>query len=229
MIYIVGDTHGEIDHWKLNTSVVKKNCNEYPQYVIVLGDFGFIWENDPKNEREIYWLNWLEKKPWTTLFIDGNHENHHRLNNYHTVNMFGSEVGQISDKIFHLKRGNIYYIEDKTFFCMGGAESTDKHLRKAYIDWWPEEISFYRDYYNAINNLQKVNYKVDYVLTHTAPKSIIEQYYNSSGRYKDPTSEMLEDIKNKVEYKKWFHGHMHEDKYYDHTNIYGVYDKYYII
>ena len=38
-------------------------------YVIVLGDFG-IWDN---SKRENYNLDWLEDRPFTTLFISGNH------------------------------------------------------------------------------------------------------------------------------------------------------------
>ena len=44
-------------------------------YVIIAGDFG-IW-NDTKQER--YNLDWLEDKPFTTLFVDGNHSNFDRL------------------------------------------------------------------------------------------------------------------------------------------------------
>ena len=46
MIYITGDTHGDISFFrnpKLNKLTEK-------DYLIVCGDFGFIW--DPKNENE---------------------------------------------------------------------------------------------------------------------------------------------------------------------------------
>jgi hypothetical protein len=229
MIYISGDTHGEIDHKNISSEKVKKACGEFPEYVIILGDFGFIWKNDPFNETEMWWLNWVNSKPWTTLFIDGNHENHFRLNNYPTVNMFGSTVGQITDNIFHLKRGNVYNIDGKTIFCMGGAESTDKENRKAYIDWWPEEVPSYKDYYNAEYNLQDVGFSVDYVLTHTAPQSILQEFYKGSDRYKDSTALMLEELRRRISYVKWFHGHMHEDIEYKGNSMIGVYHKGHII
>lgn len=230
MIYILGDTHGEIDHHKLNTNKIFKNCNNhYPDYVIILGDFGFIWYNDSNNKTEQYWLNWIETKPWITLFIDGNHENFSRLNNFPNVYRWGNTVGQISDKIYHLKRGNIYTIENKNFFCLGGAESTDKLYRQAYINWWPEEVPSYKEYYNALENLEKYNFSIDYVLTHTAPKHILQKYYDD--RYNDPTALMLEEIYKKITYKKWYHGHMHEDIIYNEKDIdiIGVYEKNYII
>jgi len=73
MIYITGDTHIPIDIQKLNT----KNFPEQYQmskddYLIICGDFGGIWN---KSAEELYWLKWLNNKSFTTLFIDGNHEN----------------------------------------------------------------------------------------------------------------------------------------------------------
>lgn len=41
-------------------------------YVIVTGDHGGVWDG---SDRDRYWLGWLKKKPFTTLFVDGNHEN----------------------------------------------------------------------------------------------------------------------------------------------------------
>lgn len=42
-------------------------------YVIICGDFGGVWDG---SKREKYWLDWLEDKPFTTLFVSGNHENY---------------------------------------------------------------------------------------------------------------------------------------------------------
>lgn len=41
-------------------------------YLRITGDFGFVWDGSKTDE---YWLNWLNKKPYTVLFVDGNHEN----------------------------------------------------------------------------------------------------------------------------------------------------------
>ena len=80
MIFITGDTHIPLDISKLNS-------DKFPQqkeltkndYVIICGDFGGIWYG---NEKDNYWLNWLEKKNFTTLFVDGNHENFAALSQY---------------------------------------------------------------------------------------------------------------------------------------------------
>ena len=138
MIYITGDTHQNIDISKLNT----KNFPEQKEltksdYVIICGDFGMVWNN---SKEEMYWRKWLEKKNFTTLFIDGNHENYELLNEFPVIEKFGGKVQEIGKDIFHLMRGEIYTIDGKTFFCMGGAESTDKVYRIEHISWWKEEI-----------------------------------------------------------------------------------------
>jgi len=216
MILFVGDTHCPIDIRKLDNSHVKSTCGGvFPHYVIICGDFGAIWSNNVQDEQEQYWLNWLDSKPFKILFCAGNHENFSRLNNFPKVNMFDSEVRQISDNVFQLLNGHIYSIDSHKIFVMGGATSTDKHLRTPYIDWWPEEVPTYADYNLAIENLQKNNYIVNYVVTHTAPASVLKEKFTYSDRYEDPTSDMLEDLTNRIVCDKWFFGHMHEDMVFD--------------
>lgn len=73
MIFITGDLHGDHDIHKFSTSVFKLQKElTRSDYMIICGDFGLIWAN---TSAERYWLKWLDSKPWTTLWIDGNHEN----------------------------------------------------------------------------------------------------------------------------------------------------------
>ena len=76
MIYVTGDIHAWIDIRKLKRWPAKSNDT-----LIICGDFGLFWDALPSRE-EKYWLEWLHKKPWTTLFVDGNHENFNRLETY---------------------------------------------------------------------------------------------------------------------------------------------------
>ena len=78
-IYVTGDVHGRAEHgssrfafrsWPLGRTLTRDDA------VIVAGDFGFVWDG---SNAEKYWLDWFESKPWTTCFVDGNHENHHAL------------------------------------------------------------------------------------------------------------------------------------------------------
>lgn len=45
-------------------------------YVIICGDFGGVWD---EGKMETVLLDWLDSKSFTTLFVDGNHENFDRL------------------------------------------------------------------------------------------------------------------------------------------------------
>jgi len=211
MIYITGDTHGELDMKKLSTknwligAKLKKT-----DYLIITGDFGLLWSNN-EDANERYWKTWLDMKSWTTLFVDGNHENHPRLNQLETVNMFGNDVGKITDNIFHLRRGKIYTIENQTFFTFGGASSHDKLYRTEGLSWWPEEVASYEQMEHGLTNLENINNEVDYIITHTAPITLI-QMIGLDPWYNDAITKYLEHLMSIVKYKKWYCGHFHIDK-----------------
>ena len=76
MIYVTGDTHGNFQRFGSRSFPDQKRMSK-EDCVIICGDFGGVWDN---SEKEKYWLDWLEEKPFTTLFADGNHENFDMLN-----------------------------------------------------------------------------------------------------------------------------------------------------
>lgn len=218
MIYITGDLHGETECRRLNTD----NCKaKEGDYVIICGDFGLIFNNNT-SETELYWLKWLVSKPWTTLFIDGNHDNLPKINQYGMKEFNGCDVHIIRHNILHIPRGSIFTLENKKFFCFGGAESTDKQHRTIGINYWQEEIPNIKEYNFAINNLKQHNNTVDYIISHTGPKRLIA-YYESlplsdpwhKYRYNDPTGVMLENIYEMVYFKEWYCGHFHTELTYE--------------
>ena len=212
-IFITGDTHGELQlgrlsskGWPLGRTLTKND------FVIICGDFGLIWDNVP-GKTEQYWTKWLNEKPWTTFAIDGNHENHPRLQALPIEEKFGSKVGKISDSIYYLRRGEIYTINDKTFFCFGGAMSHDKHFRKLNVSWWEEEVASFQEQEYAIENLKKHNNKVDYIITHTVPSDLLSVLGLSAFVHGvDATGSFLNFIVKEIQYEHWFCGHLHMDK-----------------
>ena len=100
-------------------------------------------------------------------------------------------------------------IENKTFLCVGGAVSIDKMYRTPYVSWWPEEEITYHDVDNALNNLAKVNNKVDYVITHCVDSHTVMQIFKYR---RDICTDQLTFIDQVVEYTHWFFGHYHEDR-----------------
>ena len=212
-IYITGDIHGENSLFRFSSKKFPKgNDLTRDDYVIIAGDFGLLWNNTP-NKQELYNIKWLDNKPWTTLFIDGNHENFYRLGQLLVIDKFGGKVGVVSQNIFHLKRGEVYSIGGKTFFCFGGAYSWDRDGRKLGLSYWDEEIPNVAEMEYGLKNLEKVQYKVDYVVTHTVPKILIAKlgFSQDPSNMVDPTKKYLDHIANSVTFKRWYFGHMHVD------------------
>ena len=210
MIYVTGDTHGSYDLHKLNAkNFPEQRALTKSDYVIVLGDFGLVWNN---SDEEMYWRKWLDEKPFTTLFLDGNHDNHDLISSYPETEMFGSSVHQISDSIFHLKRGEVYTIEGLRLLTIGGADSIDKAYCVEGKDWWMTERITESDIATAIRNVydKTTDHTVDVVLSHCAPY-FVEKHI---GDYIVPTpsSFQLGDLANQLcGYQAWYFGHYHYD------------------
>jgi hypothetical protein len=121
-------------------------------------------------------------------------------------------------------RGEIFNIQGKTFFAMGGARSTDRHLRTPYKDWWPNELPSKQEYDRAIDNLEESEWKVDYVITHCADSHtlwLIDKFFNN-----DELTKFLGFIKQqyRLEYTQHYFGHYHLDEQIDDKNT-AVYNK----
>lgn len=135
------ESNGTIDIHKLNS----KNFPEgrvltKDDYVIICGDFGFVWDGGKEDK---WWLNWLAAKPWTTLFVDGNHENHDILEQWDVTNWHGGKVHKLNESVIHLMRGQVYEIDGKKWFTFGGAKSQDQAIRVEGKDWWPGYSKFF--------------------------------------------------------------------------------------
>lgn len=233
-VFITGDCHGEFERLNVNNFPEQKEMTKN-DVVIICGDFGGIWHRT-ENKSEDYWLNWLDSKSFTTVFVDGNHENHARLNDFSVKEWNGGKVHELRPSVLHLMRGEVFTIEDKTFFAFGGASSHDIsdgildckdpiwRLKAAKLDldgkymyrvkglsWWEEELPSQEQMDNGLKNLEKYDYKVDFVITHSPSASIIALL--GHGLYKqDILTQYLEEIRVKLDYKKWFAGHMHINK-----------------
>lgn len=235
MIYITGDCHAEWDKFSTYAFPEQKNMTR-DDFVIVCGDFG-IW-HDNKSER--WWLDWLEEKPFTLCFVDGNHENFDRLysDEFEVVDFHGGKAHKIRANVYHLMRGHVFDICGKKIFAFGGAGSHDiqdgildrdnfnseqefkdaindwnkknKWFRINHISWWKQEMPSDEEMDFGLNTLQKNNNKVDFIVTHCCPQEIASIF--SLGEYKiDKLTTYFNDIKNAVEFDKWFFGHYHNN------------------
>ena len=69
MVYLTGDTHGDIDRFRHG----RLRWLGKRDIVVVLGDFGFVWDGSKEEQKK---LDWLRKRPYTLLFLDGAREKH---------------------------------------------------------------------------------------------------------------------------------------------------------
>jgi len=223
MIYLTGDTHIPIDIEKLNEkNFIEQKKLTKKDYVIILGDFGGTWD---KSQQRLQWLEWLKQKNFTTLFVDGNHENFDLLNSYPIDEWNGGKVHFINDSIIHLMRGQIFTIDNKKFFTFGGADSIDKARRLPRISWWPEELPNKQEYDEGLDNLEKYNWTVDYIVSHACSRKTFDKLSNCSINlkpYYTPINDYFDLLEEKVNFKHWYFGHYHDDREIDekHTVLY---------
>lgn len=215
MIYLTGDTHGTIEIGKLsraNLAVERVEPGE-GDFVIILGDFGLVFAPNGQSAEERWWLKWLDEKPWTTLFVDGNHENFARLNELPEEEWRGGRVHRVSESVLHLMRGQIFEIDGRSFFTMGGAASHDRQFRKEGRSWWPEELPSEEELARADAALDGCGRRVDYVLTHCAP-TLVQGRINPTF-LPDRLTEYLQHVRDTTAFHRWYFGHYHIDREYD--------------
>ena len=157
MIYVTGDTHGDISRFK---SPEMKSVGR-GDTLIIAGDFGFLW-NGSKAEKAA--LKKLSEKNYTIAFLDGCHENFDILEKYPISEWKGGKARVIAPNIIHLMRGQVYTIEKKKIFTFGGGHSQDIEFRRDN-DWWEREQPNHEEIKEAIVHLRENNYDVDYVIT----------------------------------------------------------------
>lgn len=215
MIYLTGDTHGTIEIGKLsraNLAVERVEPGE-GDFVIILGDFGLVFAPDGQSAEERWWLKWLDEKPWTTLFVDGNHENFARLNALPEEEWRGGRVHRVSESVLHLMRGQVFEIDGRSFFTIGGAASHDRQFRKEGRSWWPEELPSEEELARADAALDGCGRRVDYVLTHCAP-TLVQGRINPTF-LPDRLTEYLQHVRDTTAFHRWYFGHYHVDREYD--------------
>ena len=234
MIYVTGDCHADFtkfdtDNFTEQTEMTKDD------YVIICGDFGGVWNKDEESRREKWWMDWLENKSFTTLFVDGNHENFDRLYSYPVEEWKGGKIHRIRPSVIHLMRGQVFTIEEKKIFTFGGARSHDisggilesddpdfykkrKALEKDWrpyrinhLSWWEQEMPMEEEMEEGRKNLEVHGNVVDFIVTHCCASSL--QASIGEGMYRpDILTKYFQEVARKVEYKKWFFGHYHDNR-----------------
>ena len=234
MIYITGDCHRDFTRFHVEIFPEQKEMTK-EDFVIICGDFGGVWDKDASGAKEKKLLDELENKPFTTLFVDGNHENFDRLYSYPVEKWNGGNVHKIRPSVIHLMRGQVFTIDGKKIFTFGGASSHDisggilepddpdfqekrrelnkgwKPYRINHLSWWKQELPTVTEMQEGRANLQANGNKVDFIVTHCCAAST--QALIGGGMFQqDYLNHYLEEIRREVQFKKWFFGHYHDNR-----------------
>ena len=213
MIYVTGDCHGnfarfEQKHFSEQANMTKDDA------VIIAGDFGGVWFGDSRDDET---LDWLERLPFTLAFVCGNHENYDALERYPVAEWHGGKVHRVRPHVLHLMRGQIFELEGCRFFTMGGAKSHDTNHRINHISWWRQELPSDEEYSEALQNLERYNWQVDYIITHCAPTSIA--LMGSRHNEADRLTDFLQEVRERATYHYWLFGHYHDNRAIDEKHI----------
>ena len=235
MIYVTGDTHGEFERFEPANFPEQQEMGR-EDYVLICGDFGGVWDGSRRDARK---LDQLEQLPFTTLFVSGNHENFDRLARYPVEEWQGGLVQRLRPHVLHLMRGQVFTLEGRTFFTMGGARSHDVEdgildpraddfeeqyrllrsmggrFRVAHRTWWRQELPSEAEYPEARRNLERVGHRVDYIVTHCAPNQVLDGLAPGESYTHDRLTDFLEEVRQATTFRHWFFGHYHEDRLLD--------------
>lgn len=214
--FITGDCHGNFHkiEWFCTYNMPKEPCT-----MILLGDVALNYHRDYiDNERK----KLLSEYPITFLAIHGNHEE--RPSNIFTYKQKEWHGGIVyyEEKyptLLFAKDGEIYDLEGKKAIAIGGAYSIDKEYRLATgLNWFADEQPSpeIKKYVEA--QLEKHNWKVDYVFSHTTalkyePTDLFLDCYDQS-RVDKSTEKWLSELEKKLTYEKWWFGHYHGNREY---------------
>lgn len=236
MVYLTGDTHAIFSRFKPFIFRESETMTK-DDVVIILGDFGGVWYDCPEERDK---LNWLNAQPFTTCYVDGNHEcfDRYYTDEFPVVDFHGGKAHQIRDSIFHLMRGNVFDFEGKKFFAMGGARSHDisdgildetdfdnpfefeetvyrwrlegRMFRIKGLSWWEQEIPSQEEFDFAEKTLKENNYEVDYVISHCLPQDVASAVGFTES---DKLTTWFNKIllEDKLKFHRWYCGHYHMD------------------
>lgn len=226
-IFVTGDCHCVYTKLGFKSFPEGRDLTK-DDYVIICGDFGF-WDISPEQD---YWMNWLENRPFTTLWVDGNHENYDLLKPIPVLEWNGGRVQYIRPSVIHLMRGQLFTIAGRQFFTFGGARSHDikdgilerddpklkekvhrlegagASFRINHLSWWAEEMPDECEMNEGIQTLEAAGWKTDYIITHCCSSALQDKVsFGKCGS--DSLTDYFDIIRERCDFRHWFFGHYH--------------------
>lgn len=224
--YITGDCHG--DFRRIET-FCQENETTKEDVMIILGDAGI---NYYLNHKDYELKKQLSDMNITLFCIHGNHEARPwETGTYEEVEWNGGlvYVEEEFSNILFAKDGEIYNFNGRKIIVIGGAYSVDKFYRIYHgLQWFDTEQpnGTIKKYVEA--QLERVNWEVDIVLSHTVPIDAEPVWALIPGldqsRVDKTTEHWLQEIHDKLEFSEWYAGHYHVES--EENGIRIMYEEY---
>lgn len=214
-IVVAGDWHGNTARAR---EAVRHVAASGARLLVHLGDLGIA----PGTAGE-HFLDEVETELARTgvelWFIDGNHDDQHRLA---TLPVGADGTAPIGDHIRYLPRGHRWTWRRQTWLALGGAYSVGNSRYTPGVDWWPEETISDSDVAGAI-----AGGPVHTVIAHDAPLGVdVPGYVGHPSGWSDAdlaaanrNRARLRTVLDAVRPVRLFHGHYHVR--YDATLVGG--------
>lgn len=211
--YITGDCHRDFS--KI-IELTNKKQTTIEDVCIILGDVGinyYLDDSDNALKEELSKLN-------ITLFcIHGNHEERpYECGDYEIVKWKEGMVYVEKEypNLIFAKDGEIYNFNENKVVVMGGAYSVDKYYRlQNNMNWFETEQPDANIKNYVVSQLDKHDWKVDIVLTHTVPYLAEPTWAFLPGidqsKVDKTTENFLQEIYMNLSFSKWYAGHYHVD------------------
>lgn len=226
--YITGDTHGDFSRIE---KFSEENETTIDDVMIILGDAGinyYLNNSDKKLKARLTGLN-------ITLFcVHGNHEERPWLAGDYAEVVWNEGIVYVEEQypnILFAKDGEIYNLHDRKVMPIGGAYSVDKYYRlRNGLRWFESEQpdEYIKEYVEK--QLDKENWSVDVVLSHTVP-IVAEPVWAfipglDQSMVDKSTEKWLQFIYDNLEFAEWYAGHYHvESEEYGIRIMFEDYDE----
>jgi len=214
-LLVIGDTHCDFGYILDSVAVHCENIDkdDIINAVLIAGDCGF-WPGDTIGNK---FLKNIADFTLPVYFIDGNHEQHERLQQ--AIQYNDNDICEISKNLYYIKRGKVVTINGIKIGCLGGGVSIDKHVRTTGIDFFDCEVPSYEEFQSFIDVVQM--HKPDYIVTHDAPFSAIVHSGICPRVREDESNRGFDNVFNAIkdcDFKCWIFGHYHSSKSFEYKN-----------
>lgn len=225
MSLVEGDKHGEFSNTLSYARHPELRELEPQDVMLILGDCGLpfgvnaSWYKSKCYKHDKYEIEWCAKKPFTWIFLCGNHDDRDAIAHMPIVEKWGGKVRQmkfdnkIYNNIFYIDTPQILDICDRHCLCIPGAHSHDadivldpNHYRfksKMFIKlkkenalfrinhwtWWKDEDVDCKAVCNLLNTNENMYQYYDYVFSHESPAVWEYSGYSGGPRYNITTAQ----------------------------------------